>query len=321
MQLSELGAYLQRQRNESGLSIEDIEARTHIRRTYLEALEAGDWDQLPPGVYTRGLLKNYARAVGISQDTVMRMYVKERASEAKLPEPRLISRPLVETPRVSTEMVLGVGLLLVALGLFAWTVYTRLIPSLDAGPAGVTPTVSAVAAAGTGTRPAGTAAAAGRRTPGSGTAAAQRPAEDRAVVAPLATDTPDGTPAADAPADPASGPGAPGTAGTPSSAGTPLPGGVGTRGAPTAPLVMEVVATSDAWLSVRADQQKLFEGFLRAGDRKRWEANERVRLRTGNAGATEVTLNGRRLDPLGSRGEVVEREWRLLESGDIEQSS
>jgi hypothetical protein len=158
-------------------------------------------------------------------------------------------------------------------------------------------------------------------------------------VAPLATDTPDGTAApgatgagtAAAPSGTPGAPGAPAATGTTGATGGPTarvtPGSptaaATARGtsAPAAPLVMEVVATSDAWLSVRVDQHKQFEGFLRAGDRKRFDANERVRLRTGNAGATQVTLNGRQLDPLGSRGEVVEREWRLLASGDIEQSS
>ncbi len=266
MQLSELGAFLQRQRGESGLSLEDVETRTHIRRKYLEALEAGDWDNLPPGVYTRGLLKNYARAVGISQNTVIRMYVKERASEAKLPEPRLISRPLVETPRVSAEMILGVGLLVVALSLFAWTVYTRLIPSLTNGTADITPTAVAQVAAGTGTRPAGTATATSRRTPGRTTSAVREPAVDGATVGPLATDTPAGTagpdvtPATAATSGTASAvPSTPGTAGTPDARGT-APA-TGTSGAPTAPLVMEVVATSDAWLSVRVDQDQDVRGL------------------------------------------------------------
>ena len=84
--MSELGAYLQRQRTERGVSLEALEAETHIRRTYLEAIEAGDWDALPPGVYTRGLLKNYARAVGVNSAGVLRMYVKERPSESRLPD-------------------------------------------------------------------------------------------------------------------------------------------------------------------------------------------------------------------------------------------
>jgi cytoskeletal protein RodZ len=285
MPMSELGAYLERQRTERGVTLEEIEARTHIRRKYLEAIEAGDWDSLPPGVYTRGLLRNYARAVGINSAGVLRMYVKERPSEARLPEPQLISRPLIETPRVSTELVLGVSLLVIALGLFAWTITTKLLPGI--GPA--TESAGVIVP----TRPVGdeaTPAARGTRTPArpGRTPNAAVAVEGVATVAPLATDTPGPT------------------------ASPTLPAGV---------LVVDVRAASDAWLSVWTDQEKQFEGFLRTGEERRWEARTTVRLRTGNAGATEVTLNGRRLEPLGGPGAVVNRQWKLLESGDIEQSS
>ena len=87
--LSELGAFLQRHREERGWSLDEAEEITHIRRHYIEAMEAGDWDNLPPAVYTRGLLRNYARALGVSQASIMRMHAKERPHEARLPEPQL----------------------------------------------------------------------------------------------------------------------------------------------------------------------------------------------------------------------------------------
>lgn len=307
--MSELGAYLQRQRTERGFTLEALEAETHIRRAYLEAMEAGDWDALPPGVYTRGLLKNYSRALGVSSAGVLRMYVKERPSESRLPEPRLISRALVETPRMSTESLAGIALMVVALGLFAWVIWTRLIPDLNAGTAGtpVPPSPGGAVAQGSPapTRSTGTALRARTVTPVS------------AIVAPLPSDTPEapvlvsGTPATAVP-------GTPQPSATPAGTGSPAP--TATRSGPQAALVMEILASKDAWLSVRADDQSKFEGILKAGEKQRWEAAQVVWLHTGNAGATEVTINGRRLDPLGKAGEVVKRQWKLLPSGDIEQS-
>jgi hypothetical protein len=86
-------------------------------------------------------------------------------------------------------------------------------------------------------------------------------------------------------------------------------------------LVLEIEATSDSWLMVRTDGQEAWQGFLRVGESRRWEAQASVRVRTGNAGGTQITLNGQRLDPLGGPGIVTEREWRLLPDGDIEQSN
>jgi cytoskeletal protein RodZ len=309
MAMSELGAFLQRQRTERGFTLEALEAETHIRRAYLEAMEAGDWDALPPGVYTRGLLKNYARALGVSSASVLRMYVKERPSESRLPEPQLISRALVETPRMSTESLAGIALMVVALGLFAWVIWTRLIPDLTSGSTGNPIPTSSTGAVAQGSP------ASGRS---SGTASPRRTAVPvGATVAPLPSDTPEaaaivsGTPATAVPETPQ-------PSATAGAVGSPAPAVTGAG--PRAALVMEILATKDSWLSVLADDQYKFEGILKAGEKQRWEATQKVWLHTGNAGATEVTINGRRLDPLGKSGEVVKRQWKLLASGDIEQS-
>jgi cytoskeleton protein RodZ len=86
-------------------------------------------------------------------------------------------------------------------------------------------------------------------------------------------------------------------------------------------LELEVEATSDAWLMVQTDGKDAFMGFLRKGESRRWTAMETVRLKTGNAGGTQVTLNGQPLPALGGSGDVETREWRLMPNGDIEQSS
>ena len=87
----------------------------------------------------------------------------------------------------------------------------------------------------------------------------------------------------------------------------------------TAGLELEVIATADAWILVTADGEQAYSGFVRKGERRTWRADNRIGLRTGNAGGTSVTLNGNRLSTLGDSGEVHEREWRLLANGDIEE--
>jgi len=310
MGMSELGAYLRRHREERGWSLDDVEAMTRIRRRFLVALEAGDWDNLPPGVYTRGLLRNYARALGVSVNGVGRMYLKERPSEARPSEPQLISQPLTTEPRLSFELVLAGVLLVVAVGLIAWVLGTQLPTYLDASAA----------------RDAGQVAAASTATP---TAGPTRP-----VPGPRQTAQPARAPDA-ASAEPAVGAeeAVAATGDAPDSASEP------TGGAATAPpgvdvgvdldpvpetetgLVLQVVALSDAWVLVMADGREAYSGFVRRGESRTWRAGERVGLRTGNAGGTQITLNGNRLELLGGQGQVEEREWRLLPNGDIEQRS
>ncbi|MFN2176822.1 MAG: RodZ domain-containing protein [Anaerolineales bacterium] len=67
----EIGESLQRQREMLGLSIEDVERHTHLRRHYILALEAGDLDGLPSPVQGRGMLNNYAAFLGMDADRLL----------------------------------------------------------------------------------------------------------------------------------------------------------------------------------------------------------------------------------------------------------
>jgi cytoskeleton protein RodZ len=101
----------------------------------------------------------------------------------------------------------------------------------------------------------------------------------------------------------------------------PSPTGSSETDSPSTGLELEVEATSDAWLMVQTDGKDAFMGFLRKGESRRWTARQTVRLKTGNAGGTQVTLNGQPLPALGGSGDVETREWRLKPNGEIEQSS
>ncbi|MGQ9556827.1 MAG: helix-turn-helix domain-containing protein [Desulfurispora sp.] len=60
-----VGLKLRQARERLGLSLEDAENATKIRRKYLEALENEAYQQLPGTVYARGFLRNYARYLGL----------------------------------------------------------------------------------------------------------------------------------------------------------------------------------------------------------------------------------------------------------------
>lgn len=67
---------------------------------------------------------------------------------------------------------------------------------------------------------------------------------------------------------------------------------------------IELSAIEPTWLSVIADGRRAFSGILEATDTKVLEAHENVRIRTGNAGGVNVTLNGKALGAIGPRGQV-----------------
>ncbi|QQE80869.1 RodZ domain-containing protein [Alicyclobacillus sp. SO9] len=63
--MAEVGQVLRRKREELGLSLDDIQTKTKIRKRYLEAIETGDWSVLPGDVYARGFVRSYADALGL----------------------------------------------------------------------------------------------------------------------------------------------------------------------------------------------------------------------------------------------------------------
>lgn len=351
MSLSELGAYLQRHRTEQGLTLEMVEEATRIRRVHLEAIEAGRWDTLPPGVYVRGLLKTYAKTVGLNPETVQRMYLKEQPQEGP-PEPReVLSQPLLREPRLSMESVLTVIFIAAAAVIGWWLWQTFVGPMLSVPPEG-TPT-AVVGGAGA-TSPAATAPP--PRAAASATVSLFVPTPVQAFA--LASSTPEGTAATtpDTTTTTAAGTATGGataaattkqtatatrtattspataTATSRASATTtnrvtpsPTPGkGTPTVSSAAGGLRIAVRSAGSVWLRVFMDGsgKAAFEGFLKKGENERWEGQARgsISLRTGNAGDTEVSLNGQRLPALGKTGEVKNVEWRLLPDGRVQQT-
>ncbi|MCF8030251.1 MAG: helix-turn-helix domain-containing protein [Desulfohalobiaceae bacterium] len=72
MTLDEIGRTLKEERKRQGLSLEDVYATTKIGVDILRAIEEGDPDDLPPFVYARGFVRNYAGFLGLSAEELVR---------------------------------------------------------------------------------------------------------------------------------------------------------------------------------------------------------------------------------------------------------
>jgi len=76
--------------------------------------------------------------------------------------------------------------------------------------------------------------------------------------------------------------------------------------------------TGDSWIVLEADGKTVINDVVRSGERRRFEAKDRFRFRRiGNAGGVALTLNDRRLPPLGGEGEVVKE--RVFDRTSLEQ--
>ena len=67
--------------------------------------------------------------------------------------------------------------------------------------------------------------------------------------------------------------------------------------------------TDSCWTEVRVDGKSVFEGLIEKGKTENWQGKESVDIRAGNAGALDVTFNGKKLGIFGNKGEVVERHF------------
>ncbi|WP_051250870.1 helix-turn-helix domain-containing protein [Paenibacillus harenae] len=94
--MSDLGVLLQNAREKRGLSLDDIQETTKIRKRYLQAIESGDHTVLPGPFYVRAFVKNYSEAVGLDPDEVLRLYQHEVPAA---PAEQIVEPLPVRTPR------------------------------------------------------------------------------------------------------------------------------------------------------------------------------------------------------------------------------
>ncbi|MGD0152237.1 MAG: RodZ domain-containing protein [Thermacetogeniaceae bacterium] len=88
-----IGELLRSERESRGLTLNDVEDATKIRTSYIKALEAEKFDELPGEVYCLGFLKNYARFLGLDQQAIADQYKSTHASVVRDIVPATYSVP------------------------------------------------------------------------------------------------------------------------------------------------------------------------------------------------------------------------------------
>ena len=84
----------------------------------------------------------------------------------------------------------------------------------------------------------------------------------------------------------------------------PQPSGQAEPPPPREGLQLRIDSHGLVWLSITADGAKQWQGTMRPYQTREVQATESVRLTVGDAGAVELSLNGKPLPPLGRSGEV-----------------
>lgn len=266
----ELGQMLKKARLDRGITMEDLQEMTKIRKRYLEAIEEGNFKVLPGNFYVRAFIKSYAEAVGLDPNEVLGLYknviptvVPEQTQE---PLRRSRSKPKVPIKWASwvTGLLLWAFFILIVGVIYYFIARNGSDPSktvTDRDQNRITESTPAPTVSG---------------------ASAALPSETPTPsIAPTPTPTPE--------------------------ASVKLVKSEGSTdfylisGPPSMKLDLEIVGDA-CWFSLETleggKKQQVEQGSLTHTDKRSWESSKALFLRLGRANAAKVTVNGQEL-PVG----------------------
>ncbi|MEK7616986.1 MAG: helix-turn-helix domain-containing protein [Patescibacteria group bacterium] len=126
-----VGQHLKEERERKFYTLDEIEKITKIRKELLEALEAGQYDKLPPPTFVQGFIKNYGKFLNLNTEKLLALFRRE-FSDAKFP-PRILesfSNPVSQNkfrltpPKLLGTVVLG---MIIAFFIYLWFEYKFLV--------------------------------------------------------------------------------------------------------------------------------------------------------------------------------------------------
>ena len=268
--MEKFASALKSQRVAAGLTLEELFQRTRINIEFLEAIEAGSFDILPK-VYVRLFLKKYVQEVGLDVEETLKQY--ELSSQ---PPPREISpEPPKRGSSSAVPILVAMGVLAVALVAGVWLMGSRDTSEPVQSTRESTP------------KPKRSVLPVAERL--DVTAEVERvakepapPSEDQAQVEKIAEEE------------------------APASEDRVVSAYSLSLGFPISRqdsiLVLSAVATTSTGVSIRADEEAVFEGLLAVGSQRTWEARTRIRVEIEKSGALALSLQGHTLKPLGKPG-------------------
>lgn len=267
-----LGQRLRQRREAMGIDVAELASRLKLRTQIIEAIEADRLDALGAGVFTRGYLSAYAKAVG------MPLVVLDAVPAAKTTAPNLV---IHVKPRYGTVLGrytsrLGHVFLTAAIVVpFIWMATSNQLPSqratltsLDVSTPNVGPFQTGQAASASAPPEVQVMASLTPMFP----ARPSTPSLDVGVLPPAAA-APDSieavAPEADVP---------------------PATGGTDAAG-------LSLSLTADSWVEVSTSSGEVLEAsLLRAGSSRSFPVESGLRVSLGNAGGVELRLNGESID-------------------------
>ena len=310
--MGSFGERLRREREMRGVSLDDIADATKIGTRLLRALEEEHFELLPGGIFNKGFVRAYAKYLGLNDEEAVADYLE--AAGENTPDPRVIAEQ--NSSRIdrsggdaSSSRRAGfpiipvlILLLVIAAGAGGWQIYQERLRDREArrqaggsgavtAPATNTPAASNVPLAAPPSTPGDTNAT---KTESLGTVAGSPPntgaqSNPTTSINLNAPSTKTGELPANKQATPSSEIAGPNAAGLTTQNSSPQ----SSIAANTQSFEVTVRAKDSAWVSIKSDGKFAVRGIIRPPDVKTIHATDQVVVWTGNAGAVEVSFNGK----------------------------
>ena len=117
------GEALRAEREKAGIDIPTLSAELRIPKSYLHALEAEDYDELPGTTYGFGYIKSYCKFLGIEDTAFLDTYKMRTSMAGHGPKYHFPDEAL--EPRMSGAMVAMLVVLTLLTAYIGWQVYDR----------------------------------------------------------------------------------------------------------------------------------------------------------------------------------------------------
>jgi cytoskeletal protein RodZ len=131
--MGQFGEDLRRERESRGIALETITDSTKISGRHLSALEREQFEQLPGGVFNKGIVRGYARVVGLDEEAWVERYISAYQQSGQLKEDDAewihFAENVVKARKTDAERPdlrlrwAGVFLLLILIAGLGWFVY------------------------------------------------------------------------------------------------------------------------------------------------------------------------------------------------------
>ncbi len=272
-------------REEMGLTLADAFAQTRISMKNLAALEQGDFAALPPPVYAKAFIRQYAAFLAIDPQPLLAKYDAYLRSQE---DPRQVRKSEdAEKPPQGFPLrkvlwpLLGVLLIAAALVFFFYTPYPKQPDHPDSQ--NVPPATQTEPS----TPPESVAAP-----PTTGEPSTPAPLSETAPPAPEASQPQPIAPPAASPQVP------------PKPLSPPVPVANAPTSVASGAQKLILKAKETTWVGILIDGQEGQQALLQPGDVVTYTGNQ-FKLDIGNAGGVDVMLQGKWLPPQGKSGQVV----------------